>query len=168
MAEATRQSHRQGSSRRRTFGREGDQRGYDHEVLDISRVVRVVKGGRRFRFRATVLVGDRNGHVGLGIGKSRDIQQAIQKAQDYAARQMVEVKITKGTIRHQIEAKYKGAIVMLRPARPGTGIIAGGVIRMIADLAGVRDLVSKVYGSSSRISNAQATLKAFQELRGKK
>lgn len=168
MAETTSQLAPKGSQRRRrTFAQEGDGHGYAHEVLDISRVVRVVKGGRRFRFRATVLVGDRSGHVGMGIGKSRDIQQAIAKAQDYATKQMVPVKLVKGTIAHHVEAKYKGAVVMLRPARPGTGIIAGGVIRTIADLAGIRDVVSKVYGSSSRISNARATLKAFAQLRDK-
>lgn len=166
MAHDMRQSGQQGGrGRRRTFAKDGGQNAYDHEVLDISRVVRVVKGGRRFRFRATVLVGDRAGHVGIGIGKSRDVQQAIQKAQDQAARVMSPIKITEGTIDHQVEAKFKGAIVMMRPARPGTGIIAGSVIRTIAELAGIRDLVSKVYGSSNRLSNAQATLKAFANLK---
>lgn len=158
------QPQRDNRRRRRTFGA-GERSQYDHEVLDISRVVRVVKGGRRFRFRATVLVGDKSGRVGFGIGKSRDVQQAIQKAQDQATRAMVSVTITEGTIPHQVEAKYKGAVVMLRPARPGTGIIAGATVRAIADLAGIRDVVSKVYGSSNRISNAQATLKALLQLK---
>ncbi|MBI3251653.1 MAG: 30S ribosomal protein S5 [Candidatus Andersenbacteria bacterium] len=151
--------------RRHTFAPGAGGRQYDHEVLDISRVVRVVKGGRRFRFRATVLVGDRNGRVGMGIGKSRDVQQAIQKAQDQAGRDMKQVVMKDGTIPHVVEAKFKGAQITLRPARPGTGIIAGAVIRAIVDLAGVRDIVSKVYGSSNRISNARATLKALGQLK---
>src|SRR5689334_8557036 len=114
--------------KRHTFALGSDQRQYDHEVLDIARVVRVVKGGRRFRFRATVLIGDRSGRVGMGIGKSRDVQDAIRKAQESAGRSVVLVPLTSGTIPHSIEAKYKGGFVTMRPARPGTGIIAGGVI----------------------------------------
>lgn len=165
MSDMTNQNRQEGRGRRHTFALGAGQRKYDHEVLDIARVVRVVKGGRRFRFRATVLVGDRSGRVGMGLGKSRDVQQAIQKAQDQATRDMVKVTITEGTIPHQIEAKYKGAVVTLRPARPGTGIIAGATVRAIVDLAGIRDVVSKVYGSSNRISNARAVLKALQQLK---
>lgn len=153
--------------RRHTFGGGNDARQYDHEVLDIARVVRVVKGGRRFRFRATVVVGDRAGKVGFGIGKSRDVQQAIQKAQDQASKNMVNVAVLEGTIAHTVRAQYKGADVMLKPAKPGTGMIAGGTVRVVADMAGIRDLVSKAYGSSNRISNVQATLKALALLQTK-
>lgn len=138
---------------------------YDHEVLEISRVVRVVKGGRRFRFRASVVVGDRSGKVGFGIGKSRDVQSAIQKAQSQAEKSMLSVTLAESTIPHQVRAAYKGARILLRPARPGTGVIAGDVVRTVADLAGIQDLVSKVYGSANKISNVQATLKALQSLR---
>ncbi len=141
-----------------------DDNQFGHEVLEISRVVRVVKGGRRFRFRATVIVGDRAGKIGLGISKSRDVQQAIQKAQARAMKRIVTIPVTEGTINHEVIAKFKGAKVLLKPARPGTGVIAGGIIRTIADLAGIRDLVSKRYGSSNRISNARATIKAFEQL----
>ena len=152
-------------SRRHTFGLGSDQRQHDHEVLDIARVVRVVKGGRRFRFRVTVLVGDRAGRVGFGIGKSKDVQQAIQKAQNQATRNLAPIAITDaGTIKHQVEARFKGGRVMLRPARPGTGIIAGGVIRTLADLAGIKDLVSKSSGSPNKISVVQATLRALADL----
>lgn len=150
--------------RRHTFARGDRQRDYDHEVLEISRVVRVVRGGRRFRFRVSVVVGNRAGRVGFGIGKSKDIQQAIQKAQDHAAKEVITVPMKSGTIPHTVEAKYKGAAVMLKPARPGTGIIAGGTIRMIANLAGLKDLVSKAHGSSNRITNALATLKALKNI----
>ncbi|MEK7499118.1 MAG: 30S ribosomal protein S5 [Patescibacteria group bacterium] len=137
---------------------------FAHEVLEISRVVRVVKGGRRFRFRASVIVGDRAGKLGFGISKSKDVQQAIQKAQAQAMKRLVSVQVVDGTITHEVTAKFKGAEILLKPARPGTGVIAGGVIRIIADLAGIKDLVSKRYGSVSRISNARATLKALQHV----
>lgn len=155
-----------GSGRRRhTFSLGDEQRQYDHEVLDIARVVRVVKGGRRFRFRASVVVGDRAGRVGFGVAKSKDVQTAVQKAQDQATKHMIEVPLASGTIPHAVAAKYKAARVNLRPARPGTGVIAGGTVRIVADLAGVRDLVAKGYGSTNRISNARATLQALQQLR---
>lgn len=151
--------------RRRRFTGADSKDQYDHEVLEVSRVVRVVKGGRRFRFRASVIVGDRAGRVGFGVGKSRDVQQAVQKARDQAVKHVIQVLLTDGTIPHQVESKYKGAAVFLKPARPGTGIIAGGTIRTIADLAGIHDLVSKRYGSANKISNVQATLKALQILK---
>jgi small subunit ribosomal protein S5 len=138
---------------------------YDHEVLDVARVVRVVKGGRRFRFRASVVVGDRAGKVGFGIGKSRDVQEAIQKAQEQAGKHVITVHLKAGTIPHQVAADYKGASVLLRPARPGTGVIAGGVVRTVADLAGIQDLVAKTYGSSNRITNVLASLKALQDIK---
>lgn len=141
-----------------------DPNAFAHEVLEISRVVRVVKGGRRFRFRATVVVGDRAGKLGFGISKSRDVQQAITKAQAQAMKSIVSVPLVEGTIAREVRAKSKGAQVLLKPARPGTGVIAGGVIRIVADLAGIRDLVSKRYGSSNRISNARATIKALESL----
>lgn len=141
-----------------------DASGYAHEVLEISRVVRVVKGGRRFRFRATVVVGDRAGKLGFGISKSRDVQQAIQKAQAQAMKRIVTITLVDGTISREVKAKVKGAEVLLKPARPGTGVIAGGIIRTVADLAGIRDLVSKRYGSSNRISNARATIKALESI----
>lgn len=152
--------------RRHTFTRGSGQHQYDHEVLEISRVVRVVKGGRRFRFRASVVVGDRSGTVGFGIGKSRDVQQAIQKAQEQATKSVIRIGLVEGTISEAVTARYKGADVLLKPAKPGTGIIAGGTVRTVADLAGIRDLVSKRFGSSNRISNARATLKALASLTG--
>lgn len=137
---------------------------YDHELLDLARVVRVVKGGRRFRFRASVVVGDRSGHVGFGVGKSKDVQHAIQKAQEQANRNVVYVPVKEGTISHTVRAKFNSATVMLRPARPGTGIIAGATIRLVADLAGIKDLVAKALGSSNRINNARATIEALHLL----
>lgn len=148
---------------RREFGAEGGQ--FAHEVLEVSRVVRVVKGGRRFRFRISVVVGDKAGRVGFGIGKSKDVQQGVQKAQEQAQKNMISVPLHDGTIAHQVEAKFKAAHVMLKPARPGTGVIAGGSVRVVAELVGLRDLVAKVYGSPNKISNVEATLKALRSLR---
>lgn len=149
--------------KRREFGSEGGQ--YAHEVIEVARVVRVVKGGRRFRFRVSVVVGDRNGRVGFGIGKSKDVQQAVRKAQGQAEKNMISIKLSEGTIAHQVEAKFKAAEVFLKPTRPGTGVIAGNAVRIVAELAGIRDLVAKVYGSPNKISNVQATLAALQKLR---
>ncbi len=155
--------NQQGSNRgrRHTFALGGDQRQYDHQVLDIARVVRVVKGGRRFRFRASVVVGDRAGRVGFGMGKSKDVQQAIQKAQDQATKNVVRVTLKDGSIPHPVTAKFNGAVVFLKPARAGTGVIAGGTVRTVADLAGIKNLVSKTLGSSNRASNARAAIKAL-------
>lgn len=141
-----------------------DDNQFGHEVLEISRVVRVVKGGRRFRFRATVIVGDRAGKIGLGVSKSRDVQQAISKAQARAMKRLITVSVVDGTINQDVFAKFKGAEILLKPARKGTGVIAGGIVRTIADLAGIQDLVSKRYGSANKISNARATLKALEQL----
>lgn len=163
--ETTTQPRNNPVRRRRLFSGTSDSRQFDHEVLEVARVVRVVKGGRRFRFRASVVVGDRSGLVGIGIGKSRDVQQAIQKAQDQAQKNAVRVVLDEGSIPHTIEARYKGAVVLLKPARSGTGIIAGGTVRMVASLAGVSDLVSKRYGSANKISNARATVKALTMLK---
>lgn len=149
--------------RRREFGSEGGQ--YAHEVIEVARVVRVVKGGRRFRFRASVVIGDKNGRVGFGIGKSKDVQQAVRKAQGQAEKNMISIKLNEGTIAHQVEAKFKAAEVFLKPTRPGTGVIAGNAVRIVAELAGIRDLVAKVYGSPNKISNVQATLSALKKLR---
>jgi len=149
---------------RRTFSPGEGQQQYDYEVLGVARVVRVVKGGRRFSFRASVIVGDRSGKVGMGVGKSRDVQTAINKAYDNGVRHMLPVQLRDGTIVHEVRAKFGGAKVMLRPAKPGTGIIAGGTVRLVADLAGVRDLVSKRLGSANKVNTARATLKALGSL----
>jgi small subunit ribosomal protein S5 len=102
--------------------------------------------------------------VGVGIGKSRDVQQAIQKGYDQAVKNAIKVKLKNGTIAHTVMANYKGAMVLMRPARPGTGVIAGGTARTVADLAGLTDLVAKRFGSSNRLSNARACLKALDKI----
>ncbi|PIQ78241.1 30S ribosomal protein S5 [Candidatus Peregrinibacteria bacterium CG11_big_fil_rev_8_21_14_0_20_46_8] len=146
-------------------GRRREPSEYDEEVLQIDRVTRVVKGGRRLRFRATVIVGNRKGKVGLGIGKSNEVIGAIQKAIQKAKRQMIIVPLHNDSIPHDIKLKFKSARILLLPASEGTGIIAGGAIRKIAELAGIKNLLSKIVGTNNRITNAQATMIALKKLR---
>ncbi len=151
--------------------RRGDRRGnrepseFSEATLSIDRVTRVVKGGRRMRFRAIVVVGNRKGKVGLGTGKATEVQAAIKKASSSARRNMIRVPIVNGTIPHQVERKFKAARLLIMPARPGTGIIAGGALRVILDHAGVKNVLSKRFGSRNKLVNAQATILALQMLR---
>jgi small subunit ribosomal protein S5 len=153
-----------GRETRRSFALGEEQRQYDHEVLDVARVVRVVKGGRRFSFRASVVAGNRSGVVGFGLGKSRDVQTAIQKAYEKAVKNVMKTPVVKGTIPYETMAKYGSAKVMMRPAKPGTGIIAGSTVRIVADLAGITDLVSKRLGSTNKVNTAKAAIKGLSEL----
>jgi small subunit ribosomal protein S5 len=135
---------------------------YEEQVVSIDRVARVVKGGRRFRFRALVVVGDRKGKVGVGVSKGADVQASIAKAVEVAKKQMINVPVTKGTIPHDITGKVSGAKVLLLPASEGTGLIAGGVVRVVLELAGVSNILSKSLGSSNKINVAYATLQALE------
>jgi small subunit ribosomal protein S5 len=137
---------------------------YDEEVIQIDRVTRVVKGGRRLRFRATVVVGNRKGKVGIGIGKSTEVQGAIQKAIAQAKKVLIEVPIVGQTIPHRIQIKHKSAKLLLMPACPGTGIIAGGPLRKVVELAGIQDILSKSLGCNNRVTNTQAALIALSKL----
>lgn len=141
---------------------------FEEEVIEVSRVTRVVKGGRRLRFRATVVIGDKKGTVGYGIGKAAEVQQAIQKAVSKAKKRMIRVPIYNGTIPHQIQVKFKASVVFMKPASAGTGIIAGGAMRQILGLAGVNNVLSKSLGSTNRINTAKATYKALTMLRERK
>lgn len=133
-------------------------------VLKIDRVNRVSKGGRRLRFRATVVIGNEKGLVGLGVGKAEEVVSAIQKGVTKAKRSLQKIQIIDGTIAHQVQAKFKGAEVIMLPARQGTGVIAGGAVRSIAELAGIKNLLSKTHGSNNKINASKATLKAFESL----
>ncbi len=135
-------------------------------TLSVDRVTRVVKGGRRMRFRAIVVVGNRKGKVGLGTGKASEVQAAVKKASAAAKRAMIRIPLINGTIPHQVELKFKAARIRILPATPGTGIIAGGALRTILDHAGVKDVLSKRYGSRNKLVNAQATIFALQKLKG--
>lgn len=141
---------------------------FDEEVIQLDRVTRVVKGGRRLRFRATVAIGNRKGKVGIGIAKSNEVVGAIKKAVTKAKKDLVLVPITKDdTIPHRIQTKFKASKILLIPAGPGTGIIAGGATRIIIELSGVKNVLSKSLGSSNRLNNSKATLNALKALRAR-
>lgn len=160
MAEAqTRQDRR---PRRTDLPQEEKQ--FDERTLHIDRVARVVKGGRRFRFRALVVVGDRKGRVGVGIDKGSDVTSAVTKATDAAKKHMISVSLYKGTLPHEVESKVSGARILLKPASEGTGLIAGGVVRTILEVAGVSNVLSKSLGSSNKANVAYATIAALESL----
>lgn len=137
---------------------------FEEYVINIDRVARVVKGGRRFRFKALVAVGDRKTRVGIGVSKGADVQSAVAKATEVAKKNLVTIPVTRETIPHDVEVKVSGARVMLKPAAPGTGVIAGGVVRSIIGLTGIHNLLSKSLGSTNKVNNAYATIEALRQL----
>lgn len=141
-----------------------EEKQFDERTLHIDRVARVVKGGRRFRFRALVVVGDRKHRVGIGLAKGADVTSAVNKANDVAKKNMISVSLYKGTLPHEVEAKVSGAHILLKPASAGTGLIAGGVVRSILEVAGVHNALSKSLGSSNKANTAYATLRALDNL----
>jgi len=142
-----------------------DSQALEPTTIGIYRTATVVKGGRRFSFAALVAVGDRNGSVGLGYGKAPGVPDAIEKAQKDARKQMRKVKLQEGTLPHPVEAKFGASIVKLVPAAPGTGVIAGATVRAVLELAGVKDCLTKAYGSTNQKNLAKATLQGLQMLR---
>lgn len=137
---------------------------FEEKIIALDRVTRVVKGGRRFRFRATVVVGDGAGHVGVGVGKGGDAPTSIVKAVATAKKSLITFPLHKNTIPHQVKVSSDGATVFMKPAAPGTGVIAGGTVRAILEVAGVKDILTKSLGSSNKINNAYATIAALQSL----
>jgi small subunit ribosomal protein S5 len=137
----------------------------DERVVDISRVAKVIKGGRRFAFRVVAVVGDNRGHVGVGVGKARGVPDAIRKATERARHNMGEVAIVGTTIPHEVEEQYGGAIVFLKPASPGTGVIAAGGVRAVLEAAGIHDILTKSKGSANVLNVTHATLKGLQALK---
>ncbi|MBX3063558.1 MAG: 30S ribosomal protein S5 [Anaerolineae bacterium] len=150
--------------REREREREEEREELDERVIDIARVAKVVKGGRRFAFRTVVIVGDNKGRIGIGVGKSRGVPESIKKGSDYAKKRMIRVYLSGATIPHEVISKYGGAEVLLRPAAPGTGVIAGGGMRAVLEAAGVRDILCKSKGSNNKLNVALATLNALKQL----
>jgi small subunit ribosomal protein S5 len=146
-------------------GGEGVEREFDQKTIELARVSRVMAGGKRMRFRACIVIGDRKGRVGVGLAKGADVSLAISKAVAVAKKQLAVVPLFEETIPHEVRVKFKAAEVLLKPAPRGTGVIAGGAVRSVLDLAGVPNVVAKVLGSRSKVNNVQATMRAIALLR---
>lgn len=138
---------------------------FEESILDIARVTRVVKGGRRMRFRITVVIGDKKGRVGLGTGKSSEVLEGIKKAVASAKKNLVHVSMVDGTVPHHVDAKFKASKVMILPAQEGKGIIAGGAVRKILELAGYKNVLSKAHGSRNTLNLAYATFEALSHMK---
>lgn len=139
--------------------------GFDERVIEIARVAKVVKGGRRFRFRVTLVTGDNNGTIGIGIGKANAVPDAMRKASERARKNMRKMILAGTTITHAVTAKVGGAVVLLKPASPGTGVIAGGGVRAVLEAAGVHDILTKSLGSSNTLNVVKATFEALEQLK---
>jgi small subunit ribosomal protein S5 len=159
MEKRRRQSSRDGSDRERSE--------FDQKVVEVKRVTRVVAGGKRMRFRALVVIGDHKGKVGMGLKKGADVAESVNKAVNAAKKNMVVLPLVNGTIPHGLIIKYKSSSLMLKPAKPGSGVIAGGAVRSVMDLAGVKNVVSKMLGSNNKVNNVKAVFAAFSKMKSK-
>ena len=138
---------------------------FEEEVVSIKRVTKVVKGGRRFRFAALVVVGNKQGRVGFGTGKASEVPEAIKKAVENAKRSLIDIPLVNSTIPHEVVGVFGGGRIVIKPAAPGTGIIAGGAARIVFDLAGIHDVLSKSLGSKTSINVVRATFQGLESLR---
>jgi small subunit ribosomal protein S5 len=158
---------RDGKEDRRRRGREREEEveELDERVVHIARTAKVIKGGRRFAFRALVVVGDNKGSVGIGVGKARQVPDAIRKGAERARKNMRPIAMAGTTIPHAITSQYSAAKVMLRPASPGTGVIAGGGVRAVVEAAGIKDILTKSQGSANILNVVRATMQALSQLK---
>ena len=154
---------RQGRGR----GHDSGPKEFEQKIVEIKRVTRVVAGGKRMRFRALVVIGDKKGRVGIGLCKGTDVSEAVNKAVTAAKKTLVTVNLVNDTIPHEVKFKFKSSVVFMKPARPGTGIIAGGSIRQVLDLVGVKNVLSKMLGSSNKVNNVMATYLALSKMKSK-
>jgi len=143
----------------------GERSDLTDRVVRVNRVSKVVKGGRKFSFSALIVVGDMNGRVGAGIGKAREVTEAIRKGMDVAKRNMITVPMVGTTIPHEVRYKWGAAKIMLKPAAPGTGVISGGAMRAVIETAGIKDILTKSHGTNNPINTVRATLAALQTLK---
>lgn len=139
---------------------------FEEVIVDISRVAKVVKGGRRFRFTALVVIGNKKGLVGYGFGKSKEVPDAIKKAVDDAFKNIIKVKLSGTTVPHDVEVKFNASKILLKPASEGTGVIAGGSTRPVLELAGIQDILTKSLGSNNSSNVVRATIKALSMMKG--
>jgi small subunit ribosomal protein S5 len=154
---------RRGGNRR---GSESDKRDeFDQRILDLARVTRVMAGGKRMRFRACVVIGDKKGKVAIGMGKGADVTLAVNKAVNRAKKNMVDVPMVDGTIPHEIYEKYGAAKILFKPAAKGRGVIAGGAVRVILEMAGIKNITSKILGTNNKVNNAKCTISALRKLK---
>lgn len=141
---------------------------FESKLLDLARVTRVSAGGRRFRFRAVMVVGNKNGKIGVGVAKGVDVAQAVEKGTRLAKKNLIEVPVVKDTIPHEVYSKFGPAKVLLRPQRKGRGLVAGGTVRVICSLAGIKNISSKILGrTGNKLNNARATMEALKKLKVK-
>lgn len=156
------------------MARKGDKRGsrkeekrdeFEQRILDLARVTRVMAGGKRMRFRATVAIGDKKNKVGIGVGKGADVTIAVNKAVNEAKKNLIEVPMINETIPHEVCKKHGAAIILFKPAKKGRGVIAGGIVRVVLELAGVKNITSKILGTNSKINNAKCVIEALKELK---
>jgi len=138
---------------------------FEQKMVDLARVTRVTKGGKQMNFRALMVIGDKKGKVGYGVAKGKDVTLAISKAVEQAKKKLEKITLHNGTIPHRIEEKYKAARILLKPAPKGTGIIAGGAVRAVLDLAGVSNVVAKILGTNNKINNVKASIEALRMLK---
>ncbi|MFA5991242.1 MAG: 30S ribosomal protein S5 [Candidatus Doudnabacteria bacterium] len=155
--------------RRRSSNRGGEREKseFDQKVVEVKRVTRVVAGGKRMRFRALVVIGDRKGKVGMGLKKGADVSESVNKAVNAAKKNMITLPLVNETIPHGLNVKYKSSSLMLKPAKPGTGVIAGGAVRSVMELSGVKNIVCKMLGSNNKVNNVKAVFAAFSKMKSK-
>lgn len=163
MEKDNKQQQRRGGGR---FGRRPEEKPeFDQKIIDLARVTRVMAGGKRMRFRACVVIGDKKGRLGMGLAKGKDVTLSVNKAVNKAKKNMIKIPIVNGTIPHQVYVKFKAAKILLKPAPSGTGVKAGGAMRMALELSGISDIIGKILGGKSKINTVSALMEGLSSFR---